>query len=178
VTNKVPGIVRRGLLAGGIGAMFSPSRGSTAATPVAAAMETHMPLANGIQKMTFERSGGLFPLALSGTVLLAGATPGVESEASTGLRPLTPDELAMFAGLDPARLRSAASPLTPPVPDGYQWDVTLEFAGAAPIALRWHANGAPPRSLAAVAPGMADLAAWVRREVDRIWAHRTGAPPP
>ena len=136
-----------------------------------------MPMANGLEKLSFERSGGMFPLTLGGEVLFTGAAPGVVSEAQQGPRPLTPQEQAMFAALDPAKLRGLPSPLTQPVPDGYQWDVTLSF-NSGPVSLRWYAPSTPPASLDTAAPGLGALASWVQREVDRIWAHRTGAPRP
>jgi len=132
---------------------------------------------NGLEHVTFERSGGSFPLTLGGEVVLVGAHTGVRSEATNGIRPLTADEHAMFSQLDPARLRVAPSPLTPPLPEAYQWDVRLDFASGAPVALRWHTHGPPSPTLNTVAPGLYDLAVWVQREIDHIWAHRTSSRP-
>jgi hypothetical protein len=144
---------------------------------LAIAVEGAMTMHNGLENVTFERSGGSFPLTLGGSVILSGLTPGVRSEAVDGIRPLTARETAMFERLDPANLRAAPSPITPPLPDTYQWDVALHFAGAAPVALRWYSPGPPSANFNSIAPGLFDLADWVRKEIDRVWARRTGKTP-
>jgi len=166
-----PSTGRRRLITIGLGVL------AIAVSPLSAE-ETAMALANGLTAVEFKRSGGQFFLTLGGTVDLDDSHPGVRSEATTGVRPLTDSERTMFAELDQAKLRDAPAPLNAPHPDGYQWDVTLSFRNEPPVMLRWYMQATPDPAMEAKAPGVSALAVWVKREVDRIWAHRTGAPPP
>lgn len=135
-----------------------------------------MALANGIRGVRFERSGGLFFLVLGGEVALDGPTPGITTEA--GVRAVSAADRAVFAGIDVARARTAAMPLAPAGADTYQWDVILMMADGTAVTIRWHAHAALDPTAETIVPGIAGLAAWVGREVDRIWTNRTGAPRP
>ena len=134
-----------------------------------------MALSNGVKGLRFERSGS-FPLVLTGEVALDGPSPGVHTEV--GVRPVTDTDRAVFAAVDVARARAAPMPVTPPAPEAYQWNVTLYVVDGSSVPLVWHAHTKPDPSIDAVVPGLSGLASWVSREVDRIWAHRIGAPRP
>ncbi len=135
-----------------------------------------MALPNGVKGLQFERSGGSFPLVLTGEVELEGPSAGVRTEV--GGRPVTDADRAVFAALDVLRARAAPKPITPPAAEAYQWNVILYLVDGSSVPLVWHAHARLDPSIDAVVPGLSGLASWVSREVDRIWAHRIGAPPP
>ena len=134
-------------------------------------------MVNNLRVVRFERSGGMvtFTPALGGEAVLDANRPGVRSEAYNGVRPFQPDELAMFARLDLAALRHShftrdRSAPPPDLRDGYQYDITLDVSGSLPIVLVLYGELAAGQDTGA--PGLADLAAWVGREIDAILAQR------
>jgi hypothetical protein len=127
---------------------------------------------NGLQRVSFQRSGGSFHMVLSGTVEFSSEQATVSSAPPAASRTLSPDETSMFAQLDIPALRSwSASSPQAGQPDRYQYDVTLEIANADPVSLRFHegSTGASGQPVA----GLGDLAAWVRSETAALWKQKT-----
>jgi hypothetical protein len=129
---------------------------------------------NGLSAIHFERSGGLFALGkpLAADVVFSPSSAVVRANGAS--RPMTDAELAIFERLDPARLREFAEarqkgPPSPGLPDDYQFDIVLTLTDGSTVRLTFH--GQSLGELKAV-PGLAELAAWVIAEIERIWAAR------
>jgi hypothetical protein len=129
---------------------------------------------NGLTAIHFERSGGLFALGkpLGADIVFSESSGVVRPMGGGPSRPLTGAEMALFAQLDPARLREFAQARgsgPPGLPDDYQFDIVLTFNDGSNVKLTFHGQ-----SLADLrgAPGVAELAAWVLAEIDRIWSAR------
>ena len=134
-----------------------------------------------LQRVAFERSGGFYHQPIGGAVSFHDGAADIASDFTGGTRPLTEAELRQFQALDLAALGASAFALghgrpTPGPPDGYQYDVTIETADGAKIALRFHEEA--PDLLDKAAPGLGDLAIWVRHEVAALWRQKTGAAAP
>jgi len=129
---------------------------------------------NGLSAVHFERSGGLFaigkPLAAD---VVFGPSSAVVRTQDGKTRELADAEIAMFGRLDPTRLRefveARGRSSSPPVPDDYQFDVSFSFTDGSTVKLTFHGQ-----SLAELKgrPVVAELAAWVIAEIDRMWAAR------
>lgn len=135
---------------------------------------------NGLLRLRFERSGGLVPLTVGGSVAFHEDQGEVAADAGgDDRRTLSQDELGLFKKLDVEALGasafSAEGGAAPGQPDRYQYDVVLETKSGRRVALRFGEQPAP--ALNGAAHGLGDLAEWVRREVAEIWKKKTAQKP-
>lgn len=131
---------------------------------------------NGLLRLRFERSGGLAPVTIKGSVDFHDDHAELAADAPSASRQLGASELGVFRALDLDALRKcqfAAAQPAPGQPDRYQYDVTLETNGGREISLRFGEQ--EPKTLNSAANGLGDLAEWIRREVGDIWKKKAGA---
>jgi hypothetical protein len=129
-----------------------------------------------LQRIDFERSGGPIHLTLHGTVRFQGQAALVTSDPGNYRRELAPDEVQFFDRLDLSALgRAAGTNPSAGSPDRYQYDVVIARAGGERTELRFREE--PVADLNQQAPGLGDLAQWVRREIGAIWKQRGAANP-
>ena len=128
---------------------------------------------NGLSSVHLERSGGLFALGkpLAADVVFGPSSAVVRPADDGAARPLNDHEIALFERLDPARLREFAqtSKKQDGLPDDYQFDVAFTFSDGNTVRLTFHHHSLD--HLKAL-PVLAELAAWVVAELERIWAAR------
>ena len=138
-------------------------------------------MASRLMSVDFERSGGFYHQPIGGAVRFDRETAQLHSDFTGGGRPLSADEVQLFERLDVAALAGSPYDLArgaarPGPADGYQYDVALDTADGRKVGLRFHEE--PAEVLDKAAPGLGELAAWVRREVAELWRQKAGAPRP
>lgn len=130
---------------------------------------------NGLLRLRFERSGGLAPISIKGSIDFQSDHAEVAADAPEARRQLGDSELGVFRALDLDALHKCEFTMAqakPGQPDRYQYDVTLETSSGREISLRFGEQ--EPKALNTAVNGLGDLAEWVRREVGDIWKKKAG----